>query len=60
MQKYSGDEGRGTWIFEGYIHNRCSFVGCWSSFGVSERESLRGIFSLTKVDDPPSHLYCGL
>lgn len=58
--KYSGDEGRGTWIFEGYIHNRRSFVGCWSSFGVSERESLRGIFSLTKVDDPPSQLYCGL
>ncbi|KAG2144000.1 hypothetical protein BD769DRAFT_1348035 [Suillus cothurnatus] len=58
--KYSGDEGRGTWIFEGYIHNRCSFVGRWRSFGVSERESLRGIFSLSKVDDPPSHLYCGL
>ncbi|KAG1773329.1 hypothetical protein EV702DRAFT_1181102 [Suillus placidus] len=58
--KYSGDEGRGTWIFEGYIHNRCSFVGRWRSFAVSERESLRGIFSLTKVDDPPSHLYCGL
>ncbi|KAG1816689.1 uncharacterized protein BJ212DRAFT_1446804 [Suillus subaureus] len=58
--KYSGDEGRGTWIFEGYIHNRRSFVGRWRSFGVSERESLRGIFSLTKVDDPPSHLYPGL
>ncbi|KAG2039050.1 hypothetical protein BDR03DRAFT_860568 [Suillus americanus] len=58
--KYSGDEGRGTWIFEGYIHNRRSFVGRWRSFGVSERESLRGIFSLTKVDDPPSHLYSSL
>ncbi|KAG2078455.1 hypothetical protein BDR04DRAFT_998031 [Suillus decipiens] len=58
--KYSGDEGRGTWIFEGYIHNRRSFVGRWRSFGLSELESLRGIFSLTKVDDPPSHLYCRL
>ncbi|KAG2130360.1 hypothetical protein DEU56DRAFT_954776 [Suillus clintonianus] len=57
--KYSGDEGRGTWIFEGYIHNRRSFVGRWKSFGLSERESLHGIFSLAKVEDPPSHLYCG-
>ncbi|KAG1725794.1 uncharacterized protein EDB91DRAFT_1061970 [Suillus paluster] len=58
--KYPGDEGRGTWIFEGYIHSRRSFVGRWRSFGLSERESLRGIFSLTKVEHPPSHLYCGL
>ncbi|KAG2361010.1 hypothetical protein BDR07DRAFT_1451788 [Suillus spraguei] len=58
--KYSGDEGRGTWIFEGYIHNRRSFVGRWRSFGLSELETLRGIFSLTKVDDPPSHPYCRL
>ncbi|OAX40987.1 hypothetical protein K503DRAFT_686422 [Rhizopogon vinicolor AM-OR11-026] len=55
--KYSGDEGRGTWIFEGYIHGRRSFVGRWRSFGACKNESLRGIFSLTKVEEPPSHLY---
>ncbi|OJA13947.1 hypothetical protein AZE42_01342 [Rhizopogon vesiculosus] len=54
--KYSGDEGRGTWIFEGYIHGRRSFVGRWRSFGASKDESLRGIFSLTKVEEPASHL----
>jgi len=56
-KKYAGDEGHGTWIFEGYMHSRRSLVGRWRSFGGSEHESIGGIFSLTKVEEPPARLY---
>ncbi|KAH7882781.1 hypothetical protein F5I97DRAFT_318922 [Phlebopus sp. FC_14] len=49
--KGGGDDGCGTWVFEGYLRSRRTFVGRWSALGTHDHEIIGGIFSVSKTAD---------
>ena len=48
-QKSTGDDGCGTWVFEGYLHSRSTFAGRWSTLSALGQEGIGGIFSVSKT-----------
>ncbi|KAF9238645.1 hypothetical protein BU15DRAFT_47522 [Melanogaster broomeanus] len=49
--KSAGDDGCGTWVFEGYLHSRRTFVGKWGTLSALGQEGVGGIFSVSKTAD---------
>ncbi|EGO03021.1 hypothetical protein SERLA73DRAFT_158683 [Serpula lacrymans var. lacrymans S7.3] len=49
--KHAGDEGLGTWIFEGHVLYRRALVGKWRSNRTTDHPGVEGIFSLGKRKD---------
>ncbi|KIJ60890.1 hypothetical protein HYDPIDRAFT_28829 [Hydnomerulius pinastri MD-312] len=49
--KSAGDDGCGTWVFEGYLRSRRTFVGKWGTLGAPGHEGIGGIFSMSKTAD---------
>ncbi|KAF9221741.1 hypothetical protein BS17DRAFT_784598 [Gyrodon lividus] len=49
--KSAGDDGCGTWVFEGYLHSRRTFVGKWGTLSSLGQEGIGGIFSVSKTAD---------
>ncbi|KIK98444.1 hypothetical protein PAXRUDRAFT_684849 [Paxillus rubicundulus Ve08.2h10] len=49
--KNAGDDGCGTWVFEGYLHSRRTFVGKWGTLSALGQEGIGGIFSVSKTAD---------
>ncbi|KAL4077748.1 hypothetical protein J3A83DRAFT_4087354 [Scleroderma citrinum] len=42
------DDGDGTWVFQGYLRSRRTFIGRWSTLSPADQPGVGGIFSVSK------------
>lgn len=46
-----GDNGSGTWVFQGYLRSRRTFVGRWNTLRATNEPGMGGIFSVCKTSE---------